>query len=147
MPLNTTTNDPVLPEGTKELPQGTLAEDTLFELHIRARVIVNSMVNFLKGVRDSYIRDHTLFLLCSTLCLMVNVLTAAAYLQENENDGPPIFLSLLYMAANLRRRSEISRRKAYLHALFKGLVGGLNPDYRSKLSVLRQYHYSWFKHH
>ena len=103
--LNTTANDPPFPESTYELPQGASVEDTTFELHIRHRVIIYSMLNFLKGVRDSYIREHTFFLLCSTLCLMLDVPTAAAYLQENENDGPPIFVWLLDMAANIRRTS------------------------------------------
>ncbi len=37
---------------------------------------------------------------------MVQVLTAAAYLQENEHGGPTIFVWLLDMAANIRRTSE-----------------------------------------
>ena len=61
VPLNTTVNDPPFLEGTIELPQGASAEDTTFELHIRDRVIINSMVNFLKRVRDSYICEHTFF--------------------------------------------------------------------------------------
>ena len=99
MPLNTPVNDLLLPGSTIELQQsalelrrGTSAEDTSFELHIRDRVIVNSMVNFLKGVRDGYICEHAFFLLRSTFCLMVDVPTAAPYLRENENEGPPIFV-------------------------------------------------------
>ncbi len=61
VPLNTTSNDPPFPESTIELLQGASAEYTTFELHIRDRVIINSMVNFLKGVRDSYVREHTFF--------------------------------------------------------------------------------------
>ena len=47
MPLNTTVNDSPLPDRTAELPHGNLAEDTSVELHIRDRVIINSIVNFL----------------------------------------------------------------------------------------------------
>ncbi len=71
---------------------------------------------------------------------MVNVPTAAAYFQENENDGPSIFAWLLDMAANIRRTSEGSRRKAYLDTVFKVIVGEIKPDYRSKPSALHQYH-------
>ncbi len=142
MPLSTTTNDIPLPESTIELPQGTLAEDAPFVLHIRDRVIINSMVNFLKGVRDPYIREHTFYLLRSTLLLMVEVPTAATYLRENEDEGPPIFVWLLDMATNIRRTSEGSCCKAYLDTIFKRLVGGLNPDYKSKPSALHKYPYS-----
>ncbi len=51
------------------------------------------------------------------------------------------------MAANIRRTSEGSRRKMYPDPVFKGLVGGLNPVYRSESSALYQYHYSWFRHY
>ena len=71
MPLYTTTNDTPLLESITELPQGASAEDIPFELHIGDRVIINSMVNFLKGVRDQYIREHTFFLLLSTILLML----------------------------------------------------------------------------
>ena len=85
MPLSTTTNDTPLPESNTELPQGTLAEDASFVLHIRDRVISNSIVNFSKAVRDPYIREHTSYMLRSTLLLIVEGLTAATYLQENED--------------------------------------------------------------
>ncbi len=92
MPLNTTKNDIPLAESTKGLPRSTLAEDAPFEFHIRYRFLTNSIVNFLKGVRDPYIHGHNFFLLRSNLCLMVEVRNAAAYLQENEHRGPPIFV-------------------------------------------------------
>ncbi len=57
--LNTTANDPLLPESTEELPPGSYPEDTTFEVHICDRVIINSMVNVLKGTRDPYIREHS----------------------------------------------------------------------------------------
>ncbi len=78
---------------------------------------------------------------------MVDVPTAAAYLQENENDGLPIFVWLFDTAANIRRTLEGSRRKVYQDAVFKGLVDELNPDYRSEPSCLHQIHYSGFNHH
>ncbi len=67
VPLSTTTHDTPLPESTTEFSQSTLAEDAPFELHIRDRVIINSVGNFWKGVRDPYIRAHTFFLLRSNL--------------------------------------------------------------------------------
>ncbi len=102
VPLNATANDTPLPEGTTELPQGTLAEDATFELHIRDRVIINSIVTFLKGFRDLYICEDTFFLLHPNLCLMMEVPTEAAHLQKNEHGDPPIFVSMLDMAANIR---------------------------------------------
>ncbi len=152
-PLNTPLNDLFLPGNTTELPQsapelpqGTSPADTPFELHIRDRVIVISMVNVLKGVRDAYIPEHTFFLLRSTLCLMVDVPIAAAYLQKNEKDGPPIFFWLLDMTADIRRTSGSSRSKSYLDAVFKCPMDVLNPAYRSEPNCLYQIHYSWFKH-
>ena len=139
MPLNTPVNDLPLPGSTTELPQstpewprGTSAEDTLFELHIRDRVIVNSMVNFLKGVLDAYISEHAFLLLRSTLTLMLDVPTTAAYLQENENDGRPIFVWLLDTAANIHRTSEGSRVKhTYMpssSASWMGLTRIIDPN-------------------
>ncbi len=104
------------------------------------------MVNFLKGVGDPYIREQTFFLLRSTLFLMVEVPTAAAYLQENEDEGPPIFFWLLDMAANIRRTSDGFRHKAYLDTIFKKHVHELNPDYKSEPSALHKYPYSWFRY-
>ncbi len=112
MLLNTTSSDPPLPVSTAELPHGTLAQDTPYELHMRDRVSIKSMLNFLKGVRYPYIRGHTFFLLRSSLCQMLDVPTASAYLQVNEHDGPPIFFWLLDMTAHTRRTSEGSRHKA-----------------------------------
>ena len=77
---------------------------------------------------------------------MVEVPTATANLQENEHEGSPIFFWLLAMAANICRTSEGSCRRAYLDNIFKDLIDGLNPDYRSKLSALQKYLYSWFRH-
>ena len=101
---------------------------------------------FLKGVRDQCIREQTFFPVRSTLLLMVEVPTAATYLQENEDEGPPIYFWLLGMAANIRRTSEGSRRKAYLNIIFKRLVDGLNPDYKSEPSDLHKYPYYWFRY-
>ncbi len=103
------------------------------------------MVNFLKGVRDQYVREHNFFLLRSTLLLMLEVPTAATYLQDNEDEGTPVLVWLLDMAANIRRTLEGSRRKAYLDTIFKRLVDGLNPDYKSEPSALHKYPYSWFR--
>ncbi len=145
MPWNTTTNDTLLPESSTELPQGTLAEDAPFELHICDQFIINSMVNFLKGVRNPYIREHSFSLLRSTLCLMMEVPIATAYLQENEDEGLPIFVWLLDMPANICRTSEGSRRKAYMDTIFKRLVYGFNLDYKSKPSARHRHPYSSFK--
>ncbi len=103
------------------------------------------MVNFLKGVSDPHIREHTFFLLYTNLCLMVEVPTTAAYLQENEHGGPPIFFLLLDMAASIRRTSEGSRRSAHLDTIFKDLMDGPNRDYRSEPSAPNKYLYSWFR--
>ena len=146
MPLNTTVNDPLLPRSTEKLSQGAPAADTTFELHNRNRFIINSMINFLKGVRDPYIGEHTFFLLRSTLLSMIQVSTAAVYLQENEDEGPPIFFWLLDMASNIRRTSDGSRCEANLPTVFKGLAEAFNPDYKYELSALHKYPYSWFKH-
>ncbi len=146
VPLNTTTNDSPLPESTTELQQGTFSEDAPFELHIRYRVIIYSMVKLLKCVRDPYIRKHTFLLLRSNLCLTVEFPTATAYLQQNEHGGPCTFACMLDMAVNIRRTSEGSGRRAYLATIFKVLMDGPNPDYRSKLSALHRYPYSWFRH-
>ena len=113
-----------------------------FELHIRDRVIINSMVNFLKGVRDQYIRKHNFFLLRPTLLLIVEVHTAVTYLQVNEDVGPPIFVWLVDMASNIRRTSEGSLHIAYLDTIFRRLENGLNPDYKSEPSALHKYPYS-----
>ncbi len=144
--LNPTINDHPLPDSTAEFPQGATAEDTTFELHIRDREIIISMVNFLEGVRDPYTRGHICFLLRSTLLLIVEVTSAAAYLQENEHDGPLNFVWLLDMDANKRRIYESYRRKAYLYTKFKCLVDGLLLDYKSEPSALHRYPYSWFRH-
>ncbi len=61
VPSNTATNDTLLPASTTELLQGTLAEDAPFELHIWNRVVINSMMNFMKGVRYPYIRETPSF--------------------------------------------------------------------------------------
>ncbi len=106
MQTNTTASDPPLLVSTIELPHGTLAEDTPFELHIRDRAIINSMVNFLNEVCDPHIREHTIFLLGFPLCIMVEAPTAVAHRPENEHGGPPIIVWLLDMAANERRNSE-----------------------------------------
>ncbi len=146
VPLNTTTNDTFLLESATELPQGASAEDVPFELHIWGRFIINSMKSFLKRARDQYIREHTFFLLRSTLFLTVEVPTADTYLQDNEDKGAPIFIWLLDMPANIRRTSEGSRRKAYLDTIFKRIVDGLSPDYESEPSALHKYPYSWFRY-
>ncbi len=105
------------------------------------------MVNFLKGVCDPYIRECTFFLLRTNLCFMVEVPTAATFLQKNEDEGPPKFVWLLDMAANICRTSEGTRRKAYLDTIFSRLVDGLNPYYKYELSALHQYPYSWFRYY
>ncbi len=100
-----TRNSNLLPESNTELPHNTLADDAPFELHIRDRIIINATENFLKGVRDPYIRERTFLLLRFYLYLMVEVPTAAAYLQENDHGGPHIVFWMLKVAANIRRTS------------------------------------------
>ncbi len=78
VPLKTTTNDSTLAESTAELPQGTLAEDNPFEFHICDQVMFNSIVNFLRVLHDPYFCEHASLLLRSSLCLMMEVPTAAA---------------------------------------------------------------------
>ncbi len=75
----------------------------------------------------------------------MEVPTVAAYLQENEYEGPLTFFWLFDVAANIPRTWEGSHRKAYLYTVFKGLVAWINSYYRSKPIDLHQGSYSWFR--
>ncbi len=54
--LNTTVNDLPYRRVLYDYRKVLQLQNTPSELHIRDRVIINSMVNFLKGVRDPFIR-------------------------------------------------------------------------------------------
>ncbi len=88
------------------------------------------MVNFLKGVCDPYICEHSFFLLGSTPCLMMEFPAAAAYFQENENVAPQIFFSVFWIytpSYAVSRRFPTVKHTCILSS--KVFVGGMNPDY------------------
>lgn len=104
-----------------------------YVLIARDRVIMNSVVNFIRGIRDPFIRAQAHSMLRSLLVLMVKVPEAATFLQENETLGPSLFIAMLDMADNIRRVPNESRRRAYLDAVLRTIVAWLDPKYTDRI--------------
>ena len=61
--------------------------------------------------------------------LIVSCPTVAEYLQENEHTGPPLFVMMLDMAANICQTPEAFHRKEYIEAVFKRIIDDVSPHY------------------
>ncbi len=137
MPMDTAVGAASSPNNTHEPGPSNRLIYFPFVLQLRDRVICDSIVFFLRSIRDDYVRTQAHGMIRAMLKLMVSCPTGAEYLQEHEHTGPPLFAIMLDMSANIRRTPEAFRRKEYIEAVFKRIIDDLSPHYAAGIIDIR----------
>ena len=128
LPLDTDALVPSSPGNFQEAGPSNRLIYFPFVLQLRDRVICDSIVIILRSIRDDYLRTQAHGMIRAMLEIMVSCTKTAECLQENEYTGPPLFVMMLDMAANIRQNLAFCR-KEYIDAVFKRIIDDLSPHY------------------